>query len=412
MKKRGCALALILTAALCLAGCASEEVAQNEVVDENGLPSAEWTDEPVIAQVIVNSGFAAEIEAGLKISEIDSYWRVYEQWDNGELISVAPRVSHLNDLEPWASLQHEDYIFAQMEKGPGYAVDEQYIYWLEMPASYNVEAARWYLYMRAVSQDGAQGEPVCIAEGNYAATSKDVSENGIPYDWEAHDGLVLWAQPDADGVAVKLFDAARGETQELARFAAGSAEVALAENVAIWNESAQLLKHCDLTSGEIVEITANAEMSSPMIVGDHLIVLDGASEEAGAAQLLVYDLVTDEWAYRISSDLPPLENTKGLVRPQAIDNRHIALIAASEDVYQLPAVDLETGKIYALETAPETPLYFCTSEWEKEQMDGVDFVAYHIQPLDRNDSNPMCTWKFYENEGEWMELIYSVDFHW
>ena len=45
-------------------------------------------------------------------------------------------------------------------------------------------------------------------------------------------------------------------------------------------------------------------------------------------------------------------------------------------------------------------------------MDGVDFVAYHIQPLDRNDSNPMCTWKFYENEGEWMELIYSVDFHW
>ena len=33
MKKRGFALALILTAALCLAGCASEEVAQNEVVD-------------------------------------------------------------------------------------------------------------------------------------------------------------------------------------------------------------------------------------------------------------------------------------------------------------------------------------------------------------------------------------------
>ena len=412
MKKRGFALALILTAALCLAGCASEEVTQNEVVDENGLPSAEWTDEPVIAQVIVNSGFAAEIEAGLKISEIDSYWRVYEQWDNGELISVAPRVNHLNDLEPWASLQHEDYIFAQTEKGPGYAMDEQYIYWLEMPASYNVEAARWYLYMRAVSQDGAQGEPVCIAEGNYAATSKDVSENGIPYDWEAHDGLVLWAQLDADEVAVMLFDAARGETQELARFAAGSAEVALAENVAIWNESAQMLKHCDLTSGEIVEITANAEMSSPMIVGDHLIVLDGASEEAGAAQLLVYDLVTDEWAYRISSDLPPLENTKGFVRPQAIDDRHIALIAVSEDVYQLPAVDLETGKIYALETAPETPMLFCADACTGVQIEEDALVVNNIQLPDRGGSNPVKAQSYYDYEGEGWTLIYAIDFHW
>ena len=113
MKKRGFALALILTAALCLAGCASEDAPQR-ASDENGLPLAEWTDEPVIAQVIVNSGFAAEIEAGLKISEIDSYWRVYEQWDNGELISVAPLVNHLNDLEPWASLQHEDYIFVHV----------------------------------------------------------------------------------------------------------------------------------------------------------------------------------------------------------------------------------------------------------------------------------------------------------
>ena len=72
----------------------------------------------MIAQVIVNSGFAAEIEAGLKISEIDSYWRVYEQWDNGELISVAPLVNHLNDLEPWASLQHED-IFSCRRKRSG-----------------------------------------------------------------------------------------------------------------------------------------------------------------------------------------------------------------------------------------------------------------------------------------------------
>ena len=39
MKKRGFALALILTATLCLAGCASEEVAQNEVVDvSNATP--------------------------------------------------------------------------------------------------------------------------------------------------------------------------------------------------------------------------------------------------------------------------------------------------------------------------------------------------------------------------------------
>ena len=66
MKKRGCALALILTATLCLAGCASEEVAQNEVVDVSNATPDETSESgapPVMVQTIINSGMPLQHES-------------------------------------------------------------------------------------------------------------------------------------------------------------------------------------------------------------------------------------------------------------------------------------------------------------------------------------------------------------
>ena len=414
MKKWKRLLALSLAAVLCLTGCAGGQTAQNEA-DKGGLPLAEWTDEPVIAQVVVNSGFSRQYIDGLQVSQLDSYWRLFEQWDNGELVGVGPLGNLQNNLPPWASLQHEAYIFAQTESDPAYVVDEQYIYWLEVPAPYNVEGDHWYLYVRAVSQDGAQGEPVCIAEGNYAVTSKDVSENGIPYDWEARDGKVLWAQPENGEIVIKLYEAANGALKELARFPADSAEVALSLECAVWTEvgDTRTLKCCDLTSNEITDITPDAEVAAPMIVGDHLIVMDGVVDgQSGAPQLLVYDLADGEWAYRISSDLPPLENMNGFARPQVIDDAHIALVAVGEDAYQLPVVYLETGEVHALEKVPTEPFYFYTGDNVETLKKESGFVAYHIQPPSRNGENPVSTWQDYDDDGRWEEIVYSVEFHW
>ena len=120
-----------------MAGCQErpqEETSHADLADTTGLPKAEWTNEPVIMQTIVNSGFAVEYVDGLQYSKVDNDWRLFEQWKNGELISVAPLVNLQNDLEPWVALQHDDYRFVETQNDPGYMVDDQYIYWLEAPA--------------------------------------------------------------------------------------------------------------------------------------------------------------------------------------------------------------------------------------------------------------------------------------
>lgn len=412
-----------------MVGCEKESSEQHAApsADTTGLPEAEWTNEPVIMQTIVNSGFAVDYIDGLKYSKVDNDWRLYEQWKNGELISVAPLVNLQNDLEPWVSLQHDGYRLAETPHGPGYMVDDQYIYWLEAPASYNAAADRWYLYMRAVSKDGVQGAPVLVAEGDYQKVNNDDEGSGLPQDWAGCSGNVFWTQFDNGSMVVALYRGTQSSTDILSMFStndSGRAEVALNGEIAVWTEIADdgeervcALKRCALESGDVTDISLGRCLADPVICGEYLIVQDILEEnqdgEAVSNQLLVYHLAQKSWAYRISADLPVFQKGMVFEQPMIIDDSHIALAASGTSViYQLPAVDLTNGKIYVLEKEPESALYFCPSDYDVKKLEKDADVVRSIQPLNQDGCNSVVKWTVYEEGMDVQELVYSVNFRW
>lgn len=404
-----------------------EETSHADLADTTGLPKAEWTNEPVIMQTIVNSGFAVEYVDGLQYSKVDNDWRLFEQWKNGELISVAPLVNLQNDLEPWVALQHDDYRFVETQNNPGYMVDDQYIYWLEAPASYNAAADRWYLYMRAVSRDGAQGAPILVAEGDYQKVNDDDEGSGLPQDWAGCNGNVLWSQFDNGSMVVALYRGTQSSTEILSMFStndAGRAEVALNKDLAVWTEIADdgkervcALKRCALENDEVTDISLGRCPADPVICGEYLIVQDILEEnqdgDVATNQLLVYHLTQESWAYRIGADLPVLPEGMIFEQPMIIDDIHIALAASGASaLYQLPAVDLTNGKIYALEKEPETALYFCPRDYAVENLERGADVVRNIQPLNQDGSNSVLKWTAYENGMDTEEIICSANFRW
>lgn len=441
-RKRLCALCAALVLGVLFGGCGSAASTEPSAPsEEGGVPLAAWAEEPVIAQTVVNSGVSLEYVDGLRMSEYDSYWRLFERWDNGALAEVGPLVNLENDLEPWAVLQHEDYRFWQTAYNPGYAVDQQYIYWLEVPATYNTTADRWYLYLRSLPQDEEEMAPaVCVAEGAFDRNSDGDYRSGIPFDWESRDGLVLWAQPEGEAIVGRLYRADTGETTELFRTDGGDtryAEVALTADEAFWtivDGAAQTssLTRCDLASGETTEIGEGHAAIDPVVVGDYLVVRDVIDAEGFAADeddydgdgdtheiiggpnaLLVYDCIAKEWNLRMTSDLAAPEGATQFGRPLVIDDRHIALAAiGTGEAYELAAVDLAQGKIYALESAPKTPLLYCPPDCSEESLEGGVTAVTAIQTPDRSGSNPVTMWTIYENGMGPQKIVYSVNFHW
>ena len=96
-----------------------------------------------------------------------------------------------------------------------------------------------------------------------------------------------------------------------------------------------------------------------------------------------------------------------------IDDIHIALAASGASaLYQLPAVDLTNGKIYALEKEPETALYFCPRDYAVENLERGADVVRNIQPLNQDGSNSVLKWTAYENGMATDEIICSANFRW
>lgn len=439
MKKWKSLLALSLAAVLCLTGCAGGQTAQNKA-DEGGLPLAEWTDEPVIAQVVVNSGLGMYRD-GKRLSTKGIWERLMERHTAEGLVCVGPFSGEGNALSPWIAPQHEgNVIMASSAEIDSYMIDEHYLYWLELPVETNADNNRWYLYLRERPSERFTQElaaPVCIAEGVLEAGTKAETITDFFCDWEAQDGVVLWAQPEEGtcDVVIRLYDVATGEIQELARFTADAAatrygvQTALRENVAVWREwqvqedgVETWLRRCDLTSGTVTEIDGAEPCEDPLIVGEQLLVrtlpeMPTDDVETVANEIWVYDLTQEKWRYRISTDLPVFEGTMHFERPLVLDDRHIALAASgAQGIYALPAVDLETGKIYKVERMPETPLYYCPRECVNALRAEREPMLYQLLPLEEGRSNNVAVQWVYSQYSATVvsieELMYELEFHW
>lgn len=444
-------LPLLLAVALACSGCGSDAPVAS-VEDEHSLPLAEWTDKPVIAKTIINSGLAT-VYNGMELSSQSSEsLRLLEQRNyDYNIVCVGPLAGE-NELSPWIVPQHEgNVIMWTSTTDAGYLADEHYLYWMEMPALAGDTHDRWYLYMRErPEQGGTLAEPVRVAEGPVPAGEEVRRITQFYCDWTAQDGVVLWAQPgdNEKEFIIRTYRADTGKTQELGRFTADEqawgdrVDVALGENDAIWTEYMTLpeqdpeahLKRCDLKTGKVTELDAERYMEDPVVTGDYLIMQartkangvtedimdldgDGDKEELISApnELWVYSLKENAWKYRINSDLPVFENPMTYEHPMVIDDAHIALVAkGAYDTYQLPAVDLTTGKIYALERAPKDPLYVKTTDCSEDAIwvEEKELLTY-IRPLTRGETTNQVGMIHYNTQTEQLEnVLYSMEFLW
>lgn len=436
MMKRTFALtAAALALALVVSGCGGEASQPGADVEAVDLPPAvQWQEDLVLAQVIMNSGLGIDFQ-GLKMAEWQGQPRLFEEWRGDTLQAVGPIRNDDNEVEAWVAPQDASRQLTALVDQPAYVATDAALYWLETPAA--GEDGEWALYQRAYSLTEPPGEAVLVASGEAA--------RGLPSDWAACDGQLLWAAPadDGEGWTIQRWD---GETvRTLGRFTpqdgSGRVEVALAADMAVWNavttdsdgHRQSQLWCCDLATDEVREITADFRPAAPLICGDHLIVqeaLDAADSRAdlddadgdgfcndwlpASDRLLVYDLNAQAWCWRIERDLPPLEGTTHFEPPLCIDDTHIALAASgSGDAYALPVVDLEKGQACPLEQGPNTPLYYGPADASEARLRDVQPVVTNIQPAPQDsESNPVSMLQYYEVGDSFSTIIYQVNFYW
>lgn len=204
MKKRGFALALILAAALCLAGCASEEVTQNEVVDvSNATPdeASESGAPPMMVQTIINSGMPLQHESWKMAREGGMTY--IERWPQGSFSAIT-RIGSARDvvITPQHTVHDLD--------AESYFIDEEFLCWLEWPGIPDAQDENWYVYLQ--KRDGSA--PQLLDEGPYSYKRGSVRGNWLMLDYE--DGNVIWVKPYGD-FQIKLYRSATGETTELDR---------------------------------------------------------------------------------------------------------------------------------------------------------------------------------------------------
>ncbi len=405
MKKRGCALALILTAALCLAGCASEEVAQNDVVDvSNATPdeASESGAPPVMVQTIINSGMPLQHESWKMAREGGMTY--IERWPQGSFSAIT-RIGSARDVV--ITPQHTGHDL----DAESYFIDEEFLCWLEWPGIPDAQDENWYVYLQ--KRDGSA--PQLLDEGPYSDKRGSVRGNWLMLDYE--DGNVIWVKPYGD-FQIKLYRSATGETTELDRSQNMGTQVAIGENDAVWTKTGEhnyvTLMHCDLATGTVSELahwkTEQEKMTDPVICGHYLLMI-----ASWGGELCVYDLETNEWTTRVDVAPPAFDDYgMGLMgRPIVLDDEHVALsLESPAHPYQLPVLDLESGTVYRAESEPYTPLYVVTEDVDEETLEELGGSAIcDIQPVAREyETNAVYKLLLTDNGIE--RMVQVVQFHW
>lgn len=397
MNARLCKMILCCSVfALALAGCANDAEAPAVQQEERAAGTAE----PVMVQTIINSGISLEDESWKMAREGGEVF--VERWSNGVLSQIA----HFS-REPLITPPHLGHDL----DAENYAIDADYLCWLEWPAPPDAQDGNWYIYLQP--RDG--GEAHLLDEGVYSYERQSVRSNWLSLDYEA--GNVIWVKPDGD-FQIKLYRAATGETTELDRSSQMGSQVAVGKEDAVWTKTAEdnavTVMHCDLTTGEVSQLAYLKEeqewMTDPVICGHYLLMIH-TWEEA----VCVYDLDSGEWTARIDV-APPAFADYGLGlmgRPIVLDDEHVALtLQATAQPYQLPLLDLASGTVYLAEFEPYTPLYMVPEDVDAQTLEALGSRAIcDIQPVSY-EAGTNAVEELYLTEDGIERTVLSVDIHW
>lgn len=394
---------VLLMLLICTGGCAGEEeeVAsvmpelQQELTDDPSLPPwVEITDDPLMAQPVINS--VVGLEEGRVLAREGGL--LVEIWD-GNLLSSVSQMGGEAVIAP----QHRGHTI----DATNYGVDENYACWIEVPRIPDAQTMDWYLYLQP--RDG--GDAVLLDEGAY--DDARTREIGIGSYLDYESGRAIWLKPQGDGsYQVKLYRAESGETTVLDTFSMIGGQVAIGDNDAVWcrktdDYSSVIVMHCDLTSGEVTQLGQIGEgMEDPLICGRYLVMID-----VQGYTLWVYDLEQKRWTNRIDNT-QVTEKAVALGKPMVLDDTHVGVMAyGSGELYQLRVIDLEQGMVYLAETAPYTPLYFQSVDADDASLTEVEYAISRIQPFSEAYSTNFAM-RRQMNDDEIESVIQMLAFHW
>lgn len=382
----------------------------DEAASKNAQQPAEA--DVVIAQPVINGGVGLEEEQ--KMAREGG--ALVENWNLGFLSDVA-----LFNGQSVISPQHVGHDL----DAANYGIDDEYVCWLEWPGPPDAQTSTWYIYL----QPRNGGEAVLLDEGPYgeytASISRSEAGQGLCLDYEA--GNAIWVRPmESGGFQVKLYRSATGETTVLDEFSQMGAQVAIGEEDAIWrrydDENHLLLMHCDLNTGTMTQLAVWTEdsewMEQPLICGHYLVMFKGWGNE-----LHVYDFDQGTWTWTIRGQTEAEGQTtllNLLDKPVALDATHIALVGVPTDgqeAYPLAVADLQNQKVYTVETAPYTPLYYSSGEPNEEQLKELgekdEYIVTRIQPQYTQAGSPYI----YVMMKRWAKdaiytTVHPLVFHW
>lgn len=312
--------------------------------------------------------------------------------------------------------------------GDSYAVEENYLYWIEYPdpVSETTGDQQWYLYLQE-RQEGA--EPVCIDQGSFTELKTLSFGEYILQNCDFYQGNIIWLRGDGEKkeLQVRLYQHETGETVILESVSLqeepnATMEVALGGEDAIWTKSYILEDarqygvmyryHLDSKESDIFSVGYN--LSNPIITGKYLIARlkpDGknfiVNEVTGdylSGVLWVYDLACDEWKFCVTTNISELEDNLVMMIPSVLDSSHIVLnFNGSFKKNKMIIVDLQNGKAHHLENAKGDMLYYDKYGWHEN-------LVIETKALGVNGSSMMTLLK--QKDSDLVGITYPVYIKW
>lgn len=373
--------------------------------DQMTLSEVTLANQPAHYEILTDSG-----------DRISSGSKAIRQTDQGMLCEKVTEENYVTavtlDGKPLIEPLHEQHIIL----GRCYAVEDDYLYWIEYPDP-RLEATsnqQWYLYLQERT-DGA--EPICVDQGDFAELKNINFGEYILQNCDFHQGNIIWLRGDGatKELQVRLYQHETGETvtldsASLEEQSNVTMEVALGDNDAIWTKSYLVesarqygtMYRYHLESQEREVFSEGFNLLNPIITGDYLItrlkpegnnfVVNEATGEYLSGVLWVYDLINNEWKFQITSQIPELEDNLVIALPSVLDSTHIVLnFSGAFENNKMIIVDLQSGQAYHLEDDDGISLEYDQSGWHdglvvETQMLGDDGTSMMTILRQKNNS--------------------------
>lgn len=345
--------------------------------DQMTLSEVTLADQPAHYEILTD--FGDEISFGSK---------AIRQTDQGMLCEEVTEENYVTavtlDGKPLIEPLHEQHIIL----GRCYAVEDDYLYWIEYPDPRldTTEDQQWYLYLQERT-DGA--EPICVDQGDFVELKTIGFGEYILQNCDFHQGNIIWLR--GDGVTkelqVRLYQHETGETVTLDSASLEeqpnvTMEVALGDNDAIWTKSYLVesarqygtMYRYHLESQEREVFSEGFNLLNPIITGDYLItrlkpagnnfIFNEVTGEYLSGVLWVYDLINNEWKFQITSQISELQDNLVMTIPTVLDSTHIVLnFSGAFENNKMIVVDLQSGQAYHLEDDDGASLEYDQSGW-------------------------------------------------